>query len=133
MATDSQSPPLDPELLAAFRLQGGAIVAQERGLTPACRIRLAGLARTLGIAEDQIDSAIRSLRDTEPEAPPNPDADKVRKRLRKDLLGKTRTVIGPTTEAQILEAAKRKYSLDEAAARQVIGEVDTELRLTRIT
>lgn len=133
MTIAPQSSPLDPALLAAFRQQGGAIVAQERGLTPACRIKLAGLARSLGIAEDQIDVAIRALRETEPEAPPNPEAEKFRKRLRKDLSGKTRTIIGPTIEAQILEAAKRKYSLDEAAARQVIGEVAAELGLTRIT
>ena len=33
-----QETPLDPALLAAFRQQGAAIVAHERGLSAACRI-----------------------------------------------------------------------------------------------
>src|SRR5688572_1065639 len=121
--------PLDPALLAEFRRQGGAIVAQERGFTAACRIKLARLAGSLGIADDQIDAAIRSLNQAEPAAPPNPKVEKFRKRLRKDLAGKTRTIIGPTIEAQIIAAAAQKYGLDDAAARQVLGEVAAELGL----
>src|SRR5688572_15072594 len=125
--------PVDPALLAEFRRQGGAIVARERGLTPACRVKLAGLARTLGIPDDQVEAAIRAVNQAEPAAPPNPSTEKFRKRLRKDLAGKTRTIIGPKIEAQILAAAAEKYSLDEATARQVLGEVAAELGLTRIT
>jgi hypothetical protein len=129
----STAPSLDPAALAAFRQQGGAIVAQERGLTPACRIKLAGLARSLGIAEEQIEIAIGALRETEPAAPPNPAAEKFRKRLTKDLGGKTRSIIGPTIEAQIVEAAARKYGLSDEAAREVIAQVAGELGLMRIT
>src|SRR5688572_513956 len=125
--------PLDPALLAEFRRQGGAIVAQERGFTPACRIKLARLANSLGIPEDQVDAAIRALNQSEPTAPPNPKVEKFRSRLRKDLAGKTRTIIGPNIEARILGAAAQKYGIDEATARQVLGEVAAELSLTRIT
>ena len=125
--------PLDPALLAEFRQQGGAIVAQERGLTATCRVKLTRLAKTLGIPSNQVDDAIRALREEEPAAPPNPQAEKLRKRLRKDLAGKTRAIIGPTIEAEILAAAARKYSLDETTSRQVLDEVAAEIGLTRIT
>ena len=124
---------LDPAQLAAFRQQAGPIVAQERGLTPSCLVKLAGVARGLGIAEAQIDAAVHSLSPAEPEAPPNPQAERFRERLRKDLAGKTKTIIGPTIEQQILAKAATKYGLDESLARQVVGEVAAELGLTRIT
>lgn len=133
MPPDPATAVLDPARLAEFRRQGGAIVAQERGLTAACRIKLARLAGSLGIPDEQVDAAIRALHEVEPAAPPNPQAEKFRKRLRKDLAGKTRTIIGPAIEAQILAAAAQKYGLDEATARQVLGEVAAELGLTRIT
>lgn len=125
--------PLDPAVLAVFRQQAAAIVAQERGLTTACRIKIKGLARQLGIPEPQIEPAIRSLGETAVvDAPPNPQAEKFRRRLRKDLAGKS-TILGPTIEAQILAAAARKYSLDDGAARQVLADVAAELGLTRIS
>jgi hypothetical protein len=125
--------PLDPAVLAEFRQQGSAIIAQERGLSTTCRIKLRRLAKSLAIPNDQIDAAIRALHDSEPEAPPNPEAEKFRKRLRKDLAGKTRAIIGPTIEAQIIAAAARKYSLDETTSRRVLNEVAAEIGLTRIT
>ena len=125
--------PLDPAVLAVFRQQAAALVAQERGLTTACRIKINGLARQLGIPEDQIEPAIRSLAETaDVDAPPNPQAEKFRRRLRKDLAGKS-TILGPTIEAQILAAAARKYSLNDAVARQVLADVAAELGLTRIS
>jgi hypothetical protein len=127
------SPTLDPAQLAAFRQQAGPIVARERGMTPACRIKLAGVARAVGIAEEQIDAAVRSLGASEPDAPPNPQAERFRRRLQKDLSGKTTTILGPIIEEQILASAARKYGLDEASARQVVAEVAAELGLTRIT
>src|SRR5262245_29315869 len=133
MSVGSNSPPLDPAVLAAFRDQGAAIVARERGLSPACRLKLAGVARGLGIADDQIEPAIRSLAVAEPAAPPNPQVERFRQRLHKDLSGKSRTIIGPTIEARILSAAKRKYGLEAELAAQVLGEVAVELGLTRIT
>ena len=129
----STAEPLDPAVLAEFRRQGEAIVAQERGLSTTCRIKLRRLAKSLAIPDDQIDAAIRSLHDSEPEAPPNPEAEKFRRRLRKDLAGKTRAIIGPTIEAEIIAAAARKYSLDETTSRKVLDEVAAEIGLTRIT
>src|SRR5260221_14740873 len=102
MTLESQPAPLDPALLAAFRQEGAVIVAHERALTTACRIKLAGVARRLGIADDQIEQAIRALTTAEPSAPPNAQAERFRRRLQKDLSGKSRTIIGPTIEAQIL-------------------------------
>src|SRR5262245_42108875 len=133
MPHDVQSPPLDPALLAAFRQEASVIVAHERGLTSTCRLKLAGIARKHGIGDDQIEQAIRSLAAIEPSAPPNRQAERFRRRLRKDLSGKSRTIIGQTIEAQILAAARRKYSLDDTLAGQVISEVAAELGLTRIS
>src|SRR5688500_15526579 len=125
--------PLDPALLVAFRQQAGAILAQERGLTSAGRIKLAGIARQLGIGEDQIEAAIRSLGEAAaPPAPANPAIEKFRRRLHKDLAGKSR-IIGPTIESQIVAAAQRKYGLDEARARETLAEVAAELGLRRIS
>ncbi len=133
MPHELESPPLDPALLAAFRQEGSVIVAHERGLTATCRLKLAGIARKLGIGDEQIEQAIRSLAAIEPSAPPNRQAERFRRRLRKDLSGKKRTIIGPTIEAQILAAARRKYAIDDALAGQVIAEVTAELGLTRIS
>jgi hypothetical protein len=133
MSREIQSPPLDPALLAAFRQEASVIVAHERGLTATCRLKLAGIARKLGISDDQVEQAIRSLAAIEPSAPPNRQAERFRRRLRKDLSGKRRTIIGPTIEAQILAAAHRKYALDDVSAGQVIAEVTAELGLTRIS
>src|SRR5262245_34373449 len=109
MPIEPRSVPLDPALLAEFRQQGGPILARERGLSTACRIKLADLARGLGIADDQIEAAIRSLTVAEPSAPPNVQAERFRRRLRKDLAGVSRKIIGPTIESDILAAAARKY------------------------
>jgi len=133
MANDIQSPPLEPALLAAFRQEGAVILAHERGLTTACRLKLAGVARRLGIGDDQIEAAIKTLTTVEPSAPPNFQAERFRRRLRKDLRGKPRAIIGPTIESKILASARRKYSLDEVLAAQVLAEVTSELGLTRIS
>ena len=130
----STAEPLDPALLVAFRQQAGAVIAQERGLTAAGRMKLAGIARQLGIGEDQIEAAVRSLGEAAaPPAPVNPAIEKFRRRLKKDLAGKSRTIIGPTIESQIVVAALGKYGLDEAAARQTVAEVAAELGLRRIS
>jgi hypothetical protein len=133
MPSEPQTVPLDPAVLAAFRQQGAAIVAHERGLTPVCRIRLAEAAQSLGIDGQQIEEAIRSLAAAAPSAPPHAQTEKFRRRLCKDLSGKSRTIIGPTIEAQIVANAKRKYGLDEGLVGEVLGEVAVELGLTRIT
>src|SRR3954454_11407415 len=133
MLPETTPAPLDPALLAAFRQQGAAVVARERGFTPACRIKLAGIARSLGIADDQIEQAIGSLTTAEPSAPPNAQAERLRRRLRKDLSGKSRTILGPTIEAQIVANARRKYGLDETVTRQVLSEVTAELVLTLVS
>ena len=83
MSAEATTPlPLDPALLARFRQQAAALIAHERGLTPACRIKLADVARSMGLAETQMEEAIRTLT-AEPEAPPNPQAERFRRRLRK--------------------------------------------------
>jgi hypothetical protein len=133
MANDIQSPPLEPALLAAFRQEGAVILAHERGLTTACRMKLAGVARRLGIGDDQMEAAIKTLTAVEPSAPPNFQAERFRRRLRKDLRGKPRAIIGPTIEAKILASARRKYGLDAALAGQVLAEVTSELGLMRIS
>lgn len=125
--------PLDPALLAAFRREAAAIIAQERGLTALCRIRLTQTAGTLGIPDDQIEEAIRALSVAEPAAPPSAPAERFRQRLRKDLSVKQRPILGPTMEAKIFAAAKRKYGLNESLAGEILGEVAKELGLTRIT
>ncbi|MCU0878285.1 MAG: hypothetical protein MUF06_10920 [Pirellulaceae bacterium] len=123
----------DASLLAEFRRQAGAVLAQERGLTPAGRVKLAGLARQIGLAEEQIEAAIRSLSETSAAEPEGPEVQKFRSRLRKDLAGRSRSILGPKAEVQIVEAAAKKYALDDATARRVLGEVAAELGLQRIS
>ncbi len=125
---------LDPATLAQFRRQGAAIIAAERGMTPAGRVKLAGIARQLGIGDDQIEAAIRSLGESDaPPIPKNPAVEKFRRRLTKDLAGKSRTIISPTIEGHIVAAAQRKYGLDVASAREVVGQVAAELGMRRIS
>ncbi|MDX1948380.1 MAG: hypothetical protein SFU86_23525 [Pirellulaceae bacterium] len=126
--------PLDPALLATFRQQAGPILAAERGLSAGCRVKLASLARQLGMAEERIDGAIRALNESAaPAAPPDPFVEKFRARLRKDLAGKNQAILGPTIETQIVAVACKKFGLPEAIARQIIGEVAAELGLRRIS
>jgi hypothetical protein len=123
----------DTALLAEFRRQAGAVLAQERGLTPAGRVKLASLARQIGLAEEQIEAAIRSLSEAAPAASDGPEVQKFRSRLRKDLAGRSRSILGPKAEVQIVEAAAKKYALDDATARRVLSEVAEELGLQRIS
>lgn len=131
------SPPnpatIDPAVLVAFRQEAKAIIAAQRGLTPASLAKVVGIAQRLGIADEQFDEALRSLAIAEPSAPPNPQVEKFRRRLRKDLSVNPSAVIGPTIEAQILANAKRKYGLSDALVGEVLAEVASELGLTRIT
>ena len=48
---------------------------------------------------EEAQEALRSLALVEPSAPPNAQAERLRRRLRKDLAVKPRAVIGPTIEA----------------------------------
>ncbi len=134
----SSRPPARPaatasDPLRAFRDRAAVILAEERGLTPQCRIKLARTARELGLDDAQTEEAIRSLRrDGRPKAT-DPIAEKFRQRLRKDLSGRHRTVIGPEIEARVIESARRKYGLDEPAVREVLSEVAAELGLRHIT
>jgi hypothetical protein len=133
MSAEATTPlPLDPALLARFRQQAAALIAHERGLTPTCRVKLADVAQSIGIAESQVEEAIRSLT-AEPEAPPNPQAERFRRRLRKDLTAMSRAIIDPPLEAKIIAAASSKYALSDSAASDVLAEVAAELGLTRIT
>ena len=128
MSTPSANNSIPPETLVQFRTQAAAIVAEQRGLTSSCLVKLAGLARQLGIPEDQTQAAIHTL-DSSRSVPETVDAKavhKFRKRLRKDLTGKKK-IIGPEIEARILANAKTKYALDERAARQDLAEVVAEL------
>lgn len=120
----------ESDALAEFCRRAAPILAQERGLTATCRVKLAGLAHALGLDERQMAAALRRLGSP---APPPPQVQRFRKRLRKDLAGKTKTILGPTILQQILKAAREKYGLDEAIARQTLDEVVAELGLTCIT
>jgi hypothetical protein len=126
---------LTPALLTTFRQRASPILARERGLTAGCVVKLNRLAREIGIPETQIEAAIHSLTSapTPPPLAPDPKLEKFRQRLRKDLEGKSRTILGPTIESKIIEAAQRKYALTEAAARQTFAEVAAELGLRRIS
>ena len=128
MAADREGSKRD--LVAEFCGRAAPILAQERGLTAACRVKLAGLAHSLGLNEQQMAAALRQLGGS---ANAPPQVQRFRNRLRKDLAGKTRAILGPTIIARILTAARQKYDLEEAIARQVLDEVAAELHLTCIT
>ncbi|MEX2176420.1 MAG: hypothetical protein WD872_18800 [Pirellulaceae bacterium] len=132
--TPSSPSLIEPALLIAFRQQAGGILSQERGLTGAGRAKLAEIARQLGIGEEQLEVAIRSLGESEaPPAPENPRIEKFRRRLQKDLAASGRAILGPRIETQIVAVAAEKYGLDEPAARQVLARVASELGLRQIS
>src|SRR5688500_7071101 len=112
----AQPPPSRPTAAAAMRSFGAraaGIIAHERGFTPQCRAKLDRIARELGLSDAQRDEALRSLREKKEAKDTDPIIEKFRQRLRKDLSGRHRTVIGPEIEARVVESAKRKYGLDE--------------------
>lgn len=127
MATQAQPP--DGDALDEFCRRAAPILAQERGLTTACRVKLAGLAQSLGLGERQMAAALRRLGGSADAAP---HVQRFRNRLRKDLAGKTRAILGPTILQRIFAAAREKYGLEEAIARQVLDDVAAELNLTCI-
>lgn len=129
MAAESDRSPQATEAEIEFCRRAAPILARERGLTAACRVKLAGLAHSLGLDEGQMAAALSRLR----ASLPSPQAQRFRRRLRKDLAGKARAILGPTIVRQILAAAREKYGLDEATARQLLDDVATELHLTCIT
>lgn len=117
--------------LAAFRQKAGPILAEARGLTPGALAKLGDIARDLGLADDQVQDAIRALHDGVAKAK-DPAAEKFRNRLRKDLAAK-KTIIGPEIEARIVVGGVQKYGLSEGVILEVLSEVSTELGLRRIT
>lgn len=134
----SSPPPTRPaaasDPLRAFRDRAAVILAEQRGFTPQCRLKLARVAKELGLSDSEAEEAIRSLkRDVRSKPADDPIAEKFRQRLRKDLAGRHRTVIGPEIEARVVESAQRKYGLDEPTVRQVLAEVAAELGLRHIT
>jgi len=122
----------DAATLAEFQRKAGPIVAQQRGLTPAARLKLADVARQLGIGDDQLEAALRSLGPASSAAAQNKAAGKFRRRLLKDLQPKAGGILGPKHEVQILASAREKYSLDDATALEMLASVTTELGIHRV-
>jgi hypothetical protein len=133
----SQTPPTRKpaagDKLRAFRERAAVILAGERGFTPQCRIKLARLAHELGMNEAQAEEAVRSLREKSQPKGTDPLVEKFRQRLKKDLSGRHRTVIGPEIEARVIASAQRKYGIDADTVREVLTEVAAELGLRHIT
>lgn len=129
--TASPSVPPSTDLLALFRQKAGPILAEQRGMTAACLVKLAGLARELGLPDEQREAAIRSLRATDKSV--DPAIEKLHHRLKKDLAAKKNLIIGPEIEAKVLQNAAKKYALEESLIRQVLADVAIELGLRRIT
>ncbi|MCE9527760.1 MAG: hypothetical protein K8R36_17090, partial [Planctomycetales bacterium] len=125
------SPSLSESQLAAFRQKAGPILAEARGLTPGALAKLGDIARDLGLADDQVQDAIRALHGGAAK-PKDPAVEKFRSRLRKDLSAR-KTIIGPEIEARIVAGGVQKYSLAEPVILEVLSEVATELGLRRIT
>lgn len=132
MAYPASTPPLGDAQLAAFRQKAGPILAEARGLTPAALAKLAEIARELGLEDEQVDAAIRSLH-AGPAKPRDPAVEKFRARLKKDLSVKKKTIIGPEIEARIIAGGSQKYALAEPVILEVLAEVAAELGLRRIT
>ncbi|HUE69639.1 MAG TPA: hypothetical protein VMP01_02025 [Pirellulaceae bacterium] len=133
----STPPPTRPaahaDPLRAFRDRAAVILAEERGFSPQSRVKLAQVARELGLSDAEAEEAIRSLKDGARPKATDPIVEKFRQRLHKDLAGRHRTVIGPEIEARVVESAKRKYGLDEPTVREVLAEVAVELGMRHIT
>ncbi len=125
------SAPSDP--LRAFRDRAAVILAEARGFSPQCRIKLARLAGELGLSDAEAEAAIRSLKNRAQPQATDPIVEKFRQRLRKDLSGRRRAVIGPEIEIRVIESAKRKYGLDAPAVREVLADVAAELGIRHIT
>src|SRR5678809_1598945 len=119
------SPSLSESQLAAFRQKAGPILAEQRGLTPGALARLGEIARDLGLADEQVQDAIRSLH-AGAAKPKDPTAEKFRKRLLKDLSAR-KTIIGPEIEARIVAGGVQKYQLSESAILEVLADVAAEL------
>src|SRR5260221_6687163 len=71
---------LSDSQLAAFREKAGPVLAEARGITSHSLAKLGEIARDIGLADDQIQDAIRSLH-AGPARPKDPVALKFRKRL----------------------------------------------------
>src|SRR5436190_19558567 len=125
------SPSLSESQLAAFRQKAGPILAEQRGLTPGALAKLGEIARDLGLADEQVQDAIRALH-AGPAKPKDPATEKFRKRLMKDLSTR-KTIIGPEIEARIVAGGMQKYQLSESAVLEALAEVTAELGLRRIT
>ena len=130
-ATDSPDA-IDAAALAEFQRKAGPIVALERGLTPAARLKLADVARQLGLSDGQFEVALRSLSPTSPSPAASKAAERFRRRLLKDLQPKAGGILGPKHETQILEAARDKYSLDDVTALDQLARVTAELGIHRV-
>src|SRR3954468_6952746 len=112
--------------LSAFRQRAGPILAEARGITSASLAKLGEIARDIGLADDQVQAAIRSLH-AGPVRPKDPVALKFHKRLLKDLSVKKKAIIGPEIEARIIAGGIEKYGLTEPLILEVLSDVAAEL------
>jgi hypothetical protein len=125
-------PPPAENLQERFRAQAGAIVAAERGLTPSCRIKLADLARQIGLDEAQAQEVLRSFGGA---AHPkqSPAARKFQRDVRKTLTSLAIAALTPLHEARLLDVARKKHALSESEAEAIIAATAAELGVGRIS
>ncbi len=124
---DGSSNPLEQ-----FRSRAALILRENRGMSPQAMMRLTELADELALDDKTVEAELARLHSSGTK-PTNPDLEKFRKRLTKDLAGHERTVIGPAIETQIITAAQRKYAIEENEAREVLAEVAQALSLRRVS
>lgn len=114
-----------------FRAEAGAIVAAERGLTPSCRIKLADLARQIGLDEAQAQEVLRSFGGAPPSQ--SPAAKKFQRDVRKTLTSLAIAALTPLHESRLLEVARKKHALSDTEAEAIIAATAAELGVGRIS
>lgn len=124
----------EPTTLDLFLEQAMPILAIERGMNARSRVKMEALAQSLGLPEDQFESAMGSLQGGDSEAcETNPQAEAYRLSLRNQLPKLPQNILTPALESRAVEIGVQRYGLAGDEARQVIVEVCVSEKVQRIS
>lgn len=130
-------PPLTAKVRRRFLDAAASAMAEERGLTARCRVKLESLAREMGMSAAELDETLNQL-GSAPETEPDDPAlarrkSKYRHYVEKQMDKLPRGVLTESIRLRIEEAGAYQFKLDEASAAATLRDAVRELKVHTIS
>jgi len=128
----------DDPRVAQFLERAAPIIAQQRGINVTSRVKLGSVARELGMSDEEMEQALKSLPSAAPveEAPDERMMDRVesfRAYLRRTLAKLPTGILTGNTERKLVEIGRQYHGVTDDLARQAIHQVADERGLRFIS